>query len=101
MNRETSINPELVPIARRLVWHESPEYVLGNPRLFLAYVMTRGTSVDLLAVKRTFGDEDFRDALQNAPPGIMDVRSWHYWHVVLGITVVPPLPERRIPGVSL
>ena len=42
------------------------------------------------------GDEDFRDALENAPPGVMDVRSWHYWHVVLGITPVPPFPKRRI-----
>ncbi|MDQ2950457.1 MAG: hypothetical protein M3Y27_31710 [Acidobacteriota bacterium] len=96
MNAETSSNLQLVPIARRLVWYESPEYVLANPRLFLVYVMTHGTNVDLLAVTQTFDDEDFRDALKNAPPGVMDVRSWHYWHLVLGITPVPPLPKRHI-----
>ena len=101
MNNQTSIGPELIPIARRLICYESPEYTLANPRLFLLYVMTHGTDVDLLSVKRVFDDADFRDALQNAPPGIMDVRSWHYWHVVLRLTPVPPMPKRRIPSDSL
>ena len=41
--------------------------------------------------------EDFRDALEHAPPGIMDERSWAYWNVVTGRYPVPPMPRRFIP----
>lgn len=43
------------------------------------------------------GDEDLREALDRAPPGIFDPRSWSYWHLVLDRWPPPPLPERKLP----
>ena len=37
------------------------------------------------------------EALEQAPPGIMDERSWAYWNAVTGRYPVPPMPRRIIP----
>jgi hypothetical protein len=39
-------------------------------------------------------DEDLREALRNAPPGIIDARSLAYWYLMLDVEPVPPLPVR-------
>lgn len=44
-----------------------------------------------------YEDDDFRKALRQTHPGVFDVRSWAYWHVVLGMDPAPPLPERHLP----
>ena len=41
-------------------------------------------------------DADFREALENAPPGIMDARSWAYWNSKMGCYPAPPLPKRML-----
>ena len=67
--------PDLSALARRIVWFEPPEVALANPVRFLAYLMTCRTIGDLEVARRHFSDEDFREALQAAPPGIFDPRS--------------------------
>jgi hypothetical protein len=46
------------------------------------------------ALRRYVTDEDFREALDKAPPGIIDPRSWAYWNSVMGRYPAPPLPKR-------
>ena len=46
---------------------------------------------------RGFPRDELADALAHAPAGLFDLRSWHYWHRVLG-QPVPPRPTRQIPG---
>lgn len=94
--RERLFSDEVHGIARRLVWWKTPETALEYMPQFLAQVMTFGTWEDVLKVREEFGNDAFRDTLANAPAGIFDGRSWHYWHHYFGITPVPPLPKRRL-----
>jgi hypothetical protein len=47
-------------------------------------------------IRRYVSDDDFREALDQAPPGIIDARSWAYWNSKLGRYPAPPIPVRRI-----
>lgn len=88
---------DLEHVAKRLFWWKPPVEALADPIRFLAQVMTYGTVEDILAAKRYFSDAAFREVLANPPAGVFDPRSWHYWHLVFGISPVPPLPTRQIP----
>ncbi len=90
-------NPDLLNVAPRVIWFESAEKALGNPIRFLAYVMTYGTIADIAVVRRYLDLDDFREALDHAPPGIIDKRSWAYWNTVVGRDPIPPMPRRVIP----
>ncbi len=71
-----------------------PEKALSNPLHFMAYVMTYGTIEDLKALEGIVGPDEYREVLENAPPGIFDIRSWSYWNLKYGRQPVPPLPTR-------
>jgi hypothetical protein len=90
--------PDLLEIATRVIWFEGPEEALLNRPRFLAYLMTYGTATDIATVKRHVGPDAFNDALDVAPPGIMDERSWAYWNVMAGRYPVPPMPTRTLPA---
>lgn len=96
------LNPEpsadLRRVARRMVWFKSPVETLADPVLFLSHVMTCGTVDDLRVVRAHFTDDQLRQTLRTGLPGVFDARSWAYWHAVLGVDPVPPLPARRLPG---
>ncbi len=89
------VNPETEALARRIIWFEPPARALGDPIRFMAYVMNRATPDDLRALRPYVSDDDFREALDNAPPGIIDARSWAYWNLRMGRDPVPPMPVRR------
>ena len=91
---------ELLAVARRVVWFKPPEETLRDTTWFLNHAMTHGGVRDVLAVRQHFDDEALRHALRHAHPGVFDPRSWAYWHTVLGMTPVPALPTRNIPGTS-
>jgi len=88
---------DLLRVAPRVVWFEPAERALADPARFLAYVMTYATLEEIAVVRRYVGLDDFREALEHAPPGIMDERSWAYWNVMTGRYPVPPMPRRIIP----
>jgi hypothetical protein len=90
-------NAELLNLAPRVIWFEPPERALADPVRFLTYVMTYGTLEELAVIRRYATMADFREALERAPPGIMDERSWAYWNVMTGRYPVPPMPRRIIP----
>jgi hypothetical protein len=48
------------------------------------------------ALRRHVSDDDFREALDKAPPGIIDRRSWAYWNPTMGRWPPPPMPRRRL-----
>jgi hypothetical protein len=89
------MNAELQALAQRVIWFEAPEQALANPVRFLAYVMTYGTPEDVSAVRRYVGQEGFTEALDKAPPGILDERSWAYWNAMAGRYPAPSMPQRR------
>ena len=95
----TSVRPTaaLRRVAKRTVWFQPPAETLSDPVLFLCHVMTYGMPEDLKVVRASFSDDDLREALRHAHPGIFDPRSWSYWHLVLDMQPTPPLPTRRFP----
>jgi hypothetical protein len=86
--------PDLLEVVARVVWFEPPETALADPLRFLAYLMTYGTAKDIAIVRRHVGDAEFREALEKAPPGIFDERSWAYWNILADRYPPPPMPER-------
>lgn len=89
------ITPELLAVAERVVWFKPPHETLTDAVHFLAHVMTYGTVEDLRAIHAFAGPEDFREALENAPPGVFDARSWAYWNLKYGRFPAPSMPVRR------
>jgi hypothetical protein len=90
-------NPDIIAVARRVIWFEPPEQASKDVIRFLAYVMTYATVDDLAIVWRYFDMSDIKEALDHAPPGIIDNRSWWYWHAMVGRYPPPPLPKRILP----
>jgi len=83
-----------VEAARRIVWFEEPEKALADPVRFMAYAMTYARHKDMQIIRQYVCDEDFRQALDRAPPGIIDPRSWAYWNLKMGRFPPPPLRQR-------
>lgn len=94
------VTPKTLELARRIVWFEPAEKSLSDPIRFMAYAMTYALPEDMRSIRRYVSDDDFREALDQAPAGIIDPRSWAYWNSKMGRYPPPPLPVRRIPGVS-
>jgi hypothetical protein len=82
-------------VARRIIWFEPPEKALAEPIRFMAYAMTYARHEDMQVIRRYVCDDDFRTAIDQAPPGIIDARSWAYWNSKLGRYPPPPRPVRR------
>ena len=89
------LTPEIEAAVRRIVWFESPAEALEDPVRFMAYAMTYATHEDMKLLRRYVSEEDFREALDHAPPGIIDPRSWAYWNSKIGRYPAPPMPKRR------
>jgi hypothetical protein len=90
------VTPLTLDIARRIIWFESPEQALVDPVRFMAYAMTYARHEDMQVIRRYVSDDDFREALERVPAGIVDPRSWAYWNSKLGRYPAPPLPVRRL-----
>ena len=88
------LNPETEALARRLVWFEPPEAALADPVRFMAYAFARATHEDMNIIRRYLDEADFAEALENAPPGIIDARSWAFWNSKVGRYPAPPMPVR-------
>jgi len=88
------LTAEIEAVARRIVWFEEPSVAVADPIRFLAYAMTYATHEDMRAIRSHVTDSEFCEALDKAPPGIIDRRSWAYWNSKFGRWPVPPAPER-------
>lgn len=89
-----SINPETLDVARRVIWFEPPEKALSDMHRFMAYAFRYATHEDMQILRRYLDDDQMRDALDNAPPGIIDARSWAYWRLVFDLAP-RVLPTRK------
>jgi hypothetical protein len=85
---------EFYALAGRVLWFEPPEQALRNVTRFMAYAFRYATHEDMKLLRTVLSDDDLREALGNAPPGIIDGRSWSYWHAVLGVCPAPVMPIR-------
>jgi hypothetical protein len=89
------LTPETKALARRIIWFEPPEKALSDPIRFVAYALERTTIEDMTIIQHYLSDDDLREVIVNAPPGIMTERSWNYWNIKIGRYPVPPLVERK------
>ena len=89
------LNEETTAVAAQVIWFESPSEALSDPVRFMAYAMTYSMHEQMRVLRRYVSDDDFREALDRAPPGIIDPRSWAYWNSKMGRYPAPPLPVRR------
>jgi hypothetical protein len=93
--------PELLRVARKVVWDDAPERTLDDIPTFLAHLMVYGSPSDVHVVEKYMSHEEFRTALANAPAGVFTQDAWATWHMKLGIQPIPPLPRRRFPDGTL
>jgi hypothetical protein len=97
MSTNTISTQDLHDVARRCVWFQSPEETLADPVFFIAHVLTYGVHSDVMKLRRHFDKDALANALANAPPGIMDPRSWAYWNLILrDLSPPPPMPTRPL-----
>ena len=88
------LNEETEPIARYVLWFEELSEALIDPIRFMAYAMRCATPEDMTTLCRYVSDDDFREAFDKAPPGIIGPRSWAYWNSVMGRYPAQPMPKR-------
>jgi hypothetical protein len=88
----------LLDVAQRCVWFQPPSETILEPDFLIAHAFTFGTIDDIAVLRAHFTKEDLTTALINAPPGIIDERSWAYWNLVLrDLSPPPPMPTRTFP----
>ncbi len=87
---------DLLQLAERYVWFKQPHETLNHATHFIAYVLTYGLNKDIKILRRYVTNDQLREALHHAPPGVFDARSWAYWHLRLGFDHPPPLPKRDL-----
>ena len=92
--RSIPITQETRTVAQRIVWFEPPEKALSNPARFLAYAIRYALAEDMRLIRRYESEDEFREALDQAPPGTIDPRSWAYWNLKIGRYPAPPMPKR-------
>ena len=90
------LNDDTIALARRLIWFEPPSEALASPARFMAYAFARATHEEMNILRFYLDEADFLEALDAAPPGIIDPRSWAYWNLRLGRYPAPPMPLRRL-----
>jgi hypothetical protein len=94
LNRAIPPHPDLIRVAGRLFWWESPEQALTNRLRFVAQVMNLGSWSDIKSVQQVMGESAFEEVLNQPPSGVFTPRRWNYWHLRLRKLPVPNLPRR-------
>ncbi len=92
------VTPQTTEVARRIIWFEEPEKALADPIRFMAYAMTYALHKDMNMIRQHVSDDEIREALDAAPPGIIDPRSWAYWNLRMGRFPAPPMRKRTFEG---
>jgi hypothetical protein len=90
-------NSELEAVATRTVWFKSPADAIDMPIHFIAHVLTYGTHEDVITLRKFISDDELAEAIEHAPPGIFDPRSWAFWNLKIGRYPPPPMPVRKFP----
>lgn len=78
---------ELLRVARKVVWFDSPERTLADLPAFLTQLMVYGSPADVAVVERYVPVEEFRQVLENAPAGAYTQEAWERWHERFGMPV--------------
>ena len=63
--------PELLDLARRMIWFEEPKRALRDPVRFLTYTTTYAIHSDTQIVRQHVGDDDLREFLRRRPESLV------------------------------
>lgn len=86
---------DLYPVVDQTVWWEpARSQAMVDLEFFLSYAMAYATDEALTRIRRHATDDQLRAALRAAPIGLFDLQSWEYWHIILGVSPIPPRPRR-------
>ncbi len=96
MIKPLPVTPQLLQLASRIVWFEPAHQALADPIRFLAYAFAYARHEDMSEIRHHMSDDDLREALDHAPPGIIDARSWAYWNSKLGRYPAPIMRRREL-----
>jgi len=94
------LTPPLLRTAKRVIWFKPPEDALKDPIELLAYAMQQGADEDMAVLLEQVGIDGLRQAIDAAPPGILDKRSWSFWNAKIGRYPAPPMPRRRLEEIN-
>lgn len=89
--------PEMRELATRLVWFRTPEEALSHPIELVTYALQYASTKDMHIIITAIGKDGLIEAIDHATPGVVSLRSWAYWNLVIGRTPTPPLPVRTFP----
>ena len=91
MTLATPYPTELIRVARKVVWYDTPEQALADLPTLLAHVMVYGSPADVAMVEQFVPEEEFKRVLENAPAGLFTTELWCSWHKRFGL----PVPRCR------
>jgi hypothetical protein len=80
---------------KRIVQFKPAAEALDNPIEPLAYAMTHSTDRYMALLLDHAGEAGLREAIDKAPAGIIDARSWSQWNARIGRIPAPPPPRRK------
>jgi hypothetical protein len=80
-------------LAARYVWWQEPAATLAEPTKLLLQILRLGRDEDYVYARDLWGEDRFRRALLEAPPGALDGRSCNFWHLHYQLAQRPP-PRR-------
>ncbi len=86
----------LTAIARKVAWWDMPERTLSRPDLFIARVLARGSTEDILDIEARYGRAAMRAAVRDAPASVLDERARNYWRLVLDLPADAAPPVRTM-----
>ena len=89
-----NLTEEMRKAIEKCVWFEAPETAIEDTPRLVAYILTHGMPEDVKALRQQLSDDEIKQALDEAPPGIYDPRSWAYWNLMVGRFEPPELPKR-------
>jgi hypothetical protein len=88
--------PEFLAAAKRIVWFKSPEEALAAPIELMAFAMKASLDEDMALLLQHIGTAGLIEAIDHAPAGIIDARSWCYWNARIGRIPAPAMPWRSL-----
>jgi hypothetical protein len=77
MSHSRARRPSWTP-PKRIVWFKPPEQAVDTPIELMAYAMRHATDLGTALLLAHIGAGGLREAIDNAPSGIIDARSWSY-----------------------
>jgi len=91
----TRADKRLTKIAKSYIWWKTPKETLSDPIFFIAHVMNLATWEDAMYVLKKYRRNNFLQTIKMVSPGILNPKSWYFWHRWLGV-VPSPYPKRKM-----